>query len=104
MLGKTAGGLFWMFRYLERTENTARLIEAGPAHRADPVAAAPTTNGASVLTDRRASTTPICAQHDDARHGARSIDFLLRDHSQPVQRAARSSTPPAAMPAWCARR
>ena len=29
MLGKTAGGLFWMFRYLERSENTARLLEAG---------------------------------------------------------------------------
>jgi hypothetical protein len=29
MLGKTAGGLFWMYRYLERSENTARLIEAG---------------------------------------------------------------------------
>lgn len=29
MLGKTAGGLFWMFRYLERAENTARLVDAG---------------------------------------------------------------------------
>ena len=29
MLGRTANGLFWMFRYLERAENTARLIEAG---------------------------------------------------------------------------
>ena len=29
MLGKTAGGLYWMFRYLERAENIARLIEAG---------------------------------------------------------------------------
>lgn len=29
MLGKTAGGLFWMFRYLERCENTARLIDVG---------------------------------------------------------------------------
>lgn len=29
MLGKTAGGLYWMFRFLERSENTARLIEAG---------------------------------------------------------------------------
>ena len=29
MLGKTAGGLYWMFRYLERSENTARLLEAG---------------------------------------------------------------------------
>ncbi|WP_028094143.1 alpha-E domain-containing protein [Pseudodonghicola xiamenensis] len=29
MLGKNAGGLFWMFRYLERAENIARLLEAG---------------------------------------------------------------------------
>jgi uncharacterized alpha-E superfamily protein len=29
MLGKTAGGLFWMYRYLERAENTARLADAG---------------------------------------------------------------------------
>ncbi|MCC6482888.1 MAG: alpha-E domain-containing protein [Sphingobium sp.] len=28
-LGKTAGALFWMFRYLERSENLARLVEAG---------------------------------------------------------------------------
>ena len=29
MLGRSANGLFWMFRYLERAENTARLLEAG---------------------------------------------------------------------------
>lgn len=29
MLGKTANGVFWMYRYLERAENTARLIETG---------------------------------------------------------------------------
>lgn len=29
MLGRTANGLFWMSRYLERAENTARLLEAG---------------------------------------------------------------------------
>lgn len=29
MLGRTANGLFWMFRYLERSENTARLLDAG---------------------------------------------------------------------------
>jgi uncharacterized alpha-E superfamily protein len=29
MLGRTAHALFWMFRYLERAENTARLLEAG---------------------------------------------------------------------------
>jgi len=29
MLGRTANGLFWMFRFIERAENTARLIDAG---------------------------------------------------------------------------
>ena len=29
MLGRTAHGIFWMARYLERAENTARLLDAG---------------------------------------------------------------------------
>ncbi len=29
MLGKTANGLYWMYRYMERAENAARLIETG---------------------------------------------------------------------------
>ena len=29
MLGRTASGLFWMARLLERAENTSRLVEAG---------------------------------------------------------------------------
>lgn len=29
MLGRTAKGVFWMARYLERAENTARLLDAG---------------------------------------------------------------------------
>ena len=29
MLGRTANGVFWMARYLERAENTARLLDAG---------------------------------------------------------------------------
>ncbi|MEL7166519.1 MAG: alpha-E domain-containing protein [Pseudomonadota bacterium] len=29
MLGRTANGLFWMYRSLERAENTSRLIETG---------------------------------------------------------------------------
>ncbi|KHJ54203.1 A alpha-helical domain with a conserved ER moti [Aureimonas altamirensis] len=29
LLGRTANGLFWMQRYIERAENTARLIDAG---------------------------------------------------------------------------
>ncbi|MDE2303033.1 MAG: alpha-E domain-containing protein [Sphingomonadales bacterium] len=29
MLGRSASGVLWMFRYLERAENTARLLDAG---------------------------------------------------------------------------
>ncbi|KQZ54457.1 A alpha-helical domain with a conserved ER moti [Rhizobium sp. Root149] len=29
MLGRTANGLYWMFRYIERAENIARLVDAG---------------------------------------------------------------------------
>ncbi len=29
MLGKTAGGIYWMFRYIERSENITRLIDVG---------------------------------------------------------------------------
>jgi uncharacterized alpha-E superfamily protein len=29
MLGRTANGIYWMFRAVERTENTARLLEVG---------------------------------------------------------------------------
>lgn len=29
MLGRSANGIYWMCRYLERAENTARLLEAG---------------------------------------------------------------------------
>ncbi len=29
MLGRTANGIFWLFRYLERAENTVRLLNAG---------------------------------------------------------------------------
>ena len=29
MLGRTAGNLYWTFRYLERAENMARLVDAG---------------------------------------------------------------------------
>ena len=29
MLGRTANGLYWMFRYIERGEKIARLVDAG---------------------------------------------------------------------------
>lgn len=80
MLGKTAGGLFWMYRYLERSENTARLIEAGFR------IALTRPDGAD---DEWASVLQTAAVADAyrARHGevegSRVIDFLLREPTNP---------------------
>ncbi len=80
MLGKTAGGLFWMFRYLERSENTARLVEAGfrialtRSESADNEWAS-VINTAGVMQNYQTI-------HSDFG-GDRVIDFLLRDHSNP---------------------
>ena len=75
MLGKTAGGLYWMFRYLERTENLARLVETGERMaltRSD----GPDGEWASVL-----STAGVRAAydvwHDEVTEDA-VIDWLLR--------------------------
>ncbi|KJS39487.1 MAG: A alpha-helical domain with a conserved ER moti [Hyphomonas sp. BRH_c22] len=93
MLGKTAGGLLWLSRYLERSENTARLVEAG-FRMALTRAAAGEDEWASVLT------TVGCLDAYYARHDTISpnaaVDFLLRDKTNPlsvysVMRAARDN-------------
>ncbi|MGB8623451.1 MAG: alpha-E domain-containing protein [Paracoccaceae bacterium] len=80
MLGKTAGGLFWMFRYLERSENIARLVEAGfrialtrPDSASDEWASVLQTAGVRVAFD---------TGHDELT-GPAVIDFLLRDTDNP---------------------
>lgn len=78
MLGRTAGGLFWMFRYLERSENIARLIEAG-------VRIALTRPGreewASVL--KTAAVEQVYLAGHDGVDQTRVVDFLLRDTRNP---------------------
>ena len=80
MLGKTAGGLFWMFRYLERSENTARLIEAGfriALTRAD----GDDDEWTSVL--HTAAVAHLYFEKHGQIEAARAIDFMLRDMSNP---------------------
>ena len=80
MLGKTAGGLFWMFRYLERAENTARLVDAG-------LRIALTRSSSE--EDEWASIVATSGVRDAylARHKAfdaeRVVDFLLRERENP---------------------
>jgi uncharacterized alpha-E superfamily protein len=93
MLGKTAAGLYWMFRYLERAENTARLIEAGfriALTRSD----SSDDEWAGVI-DGVGAREDYLARHDRFEQGP-VIDFLLRDPANPsnvlaVTEAARNN-------------
>lgn len=80
MLGKTAGGLFWMFRYLERSENIARLVEAG-FRIALTRAQSAESEWASVVATAGAGET-YSSIHSNYE-GGKVIDFLLRDSANP---------------------
>ncbi len=80
MLGKTAGGLFWMYRYLERAENTARLIETGQR-------IALTRLGSTDDEWRSVMQTAAVCEGFDAAHDAvtkdAAIDWMLRAKDNP---------------------
>ena len=81
MLGRVANGIFWMYRYLERAENTARLVAAG--HRM-----ALTRGGEGATAEWRSVLTTLGlmqryeASHDDFT-SAHVCDFVLRGKSNP---------------------
>ena len=76
MLGKTAGGLFWMFRYLERSEYVARLVEAGlRLSLTRPHAASD--EWASVIDTAGVRTAYLEKNEVFDQSGA--VDFLLRE-------------------------
>lgn len=80
MLGKTAGGLAWMFRYLERSENIARLVETGQRialTRPDRAEG----EWASVLKTAWAHDAYL-ANHDEIV-GDQVVNWLLRDRDNP---------------------
>ncbi len=81
MLGKTAGGLFWMFRNMERSENTARLVDAGFR-----IALTRSSDSehewASVVTT--AGCRDAYLEHHEGFTGAQVVDFLLRDRANPA--------------------
>jgi uncharacterized alpha-E superfamily protein len=79
MLGKTAGGLFWMFRYLERSENTARLVEAG--QRIALTRSRSDDEWQSVLMTAAAFGTYLGKYPNVTKDAA--IDWLLRDRDNP---------------------
>jgi uncharacterized alpha-E superfamily protein len=76
MLGRVANGIFWMYRYLERAENTARLLAAG--HRM-----ALTRGGDAAVEEWRSVLTTLGLLHayrqvGEDFTGAQVCDFVLR--------------------------
>lgn len=80
MLGKTAGGLMWMFRYLERSENTTRLIEAG--FRIALTRRSTSDDEWLSVLDAAGMREEFEARHEQVSQSA-AIDFMLRDKSNP---------------------
>ncbi len=80
LLGRTANGLYWMSRYIERAENMARLMDAG-------LRLALTRTGdsaeewSSVL--KSAGVDQAFAERHDRVDAIGVSDFLLRDTSNP---------------------
>lgn len=80
MLGKTANGLFWMYRYLERAENTTRLIETGQRIALTRLGATDD-DWRSIL--QAAGVSDGFDAHHDAVSGDAAINWMLRDRDNP---------------------
>lgn len=82
MLGRTAHSLFWMFRYLERAENTARLIEAGlrMSLTRDIVTAEEEWRSVIQTSGRKDDYEKVNGTYS----GLQAWNFLLRDKSNPM--------------------
>ena len=101
MLGRTANSIFWMCRYLERAENTARLLDAGFRISLTRASDAASEEWRSVIVTLGLEQ-PYQALYDEYS-GAQVCNYVLRDRENPVSvlamaemartnaRAARSS-------------
>lgn len=81
MLGRTAHGIFWMFRYLERAENIARLVEAGFRMALMRGADAASEEWRSVLATLGEQQS-YDAEYDDYE-AMQVCNFVLRDKANP---------------------
>jgi len=82
MLGRSANGIFWMCRYLERAENTARLLDAG-------FRLALTGNQSAASDEWRSVLVTIgqdAAYHEmhEETGGIQVANFILRERENPA--------------------
>ncbi|WP_338466783.1 alpha-E domain-containing protein [Novosphingobium sp. ZN18A2] len=82
MLGRSANGVFWMFRYLERAENTARLVDAGfrMALTRDEMDADVEWRSVVITLGQQAAYE---AKFGDTYTGPDVFNFILRDRDNP---------------------
>ncbi|MBE7185451.1 MAG: alpha-E domain-containing protein [Methylobacterium mesophilicum] len=80
LLGRTANGLYWMNRYIERAENMARLVDAG-LRMALTRSQSSAEEWASVVVSAGAENA-FREKHDQFEVGP-VTDFLLRDPGNP---------------------
>ncbi|WGW02350.1 alpha-E domain-containing protein [Tropicibacter oceani] len=80
MLGKTANGLFWMYRYLERAENLARMIEAG--QRIALTRLGDTDEEWLSVLKAAGTVDAFHAEYDEVSKDA-AIDWMLRSKANP---------------------
>jgi uncharacterized alpha-E superfamily protein len=80
LLGRTASGLYWMHRYIERAENIARVVDAGLRMSLTRSSDAPATWSSVIVTS---GTEVSFKQKHDACTADTVSDYLLRDTDNP---------------------
>ncbi|EHP44385.1 hypothetical protein OR16_03207 [Cupriavidus basilensis OR16] len=95
MLSRTADHLFWMARYTERAENTARMLDVNYQASMLPQSPEVAQQGWLAMLDVT-ELTPVFAAHHGAVVHEEVIDFMVRDLSHPASimsclRAAREN-------------
>lgn len=80
LLGRTANGLFWMQRYIERAENMARLVDAGLRLSMTNLSGEPEEWRSVLVT---AGVETAYAAKYDTLEPSEVVDFLLRDPDNP---------------------
>lgn len=83
MLSRTADHLFWMSRYTERAENTARLLDVNYQSSLLPPTGADAQAGWRALLGINELTPAYLARHGENIHASGVMDFMVRDEGNP---------------------
>ena len=94
MLSRTADHLFWMSRYTERAENTARLLDVNYQTSLLPQSAARAQDGWRGLLSISELRPSYAAHYGDVVTPRNVMDFMVRD-----EKIRRASCPACATPA-----